>query len=82
MARHHQDGESLVVRVDLMDRDVMVATKPEVFFVTDHYVGYPWVLVRLSKVTPALLKDVLRQAWEVMRVEASVQRRPRIKRRR
>ena len=35
------------------------------FFVTDHYRGYPSLLVHLSKVTPAVLREVLEQAWRV-----------------
>ena len=63
-ARLHQDGESLVIRVELFERELLLQTNPQVFFLTDHYAGHPWVLVRLSVVTPALLRQTLRQAWE------------------
>jgi hypothetical protein len=48
----HRSAEpgSLVVRVDLNDRAQLLAEAPDVYYVTDHYVGYPNVLVRLSRV--------------------------------
>ena len=62
-ARAHQDGESLVVRADREAREALLATKPKSFFVTDHYLAYPMVLVRLRSVSRADLRDVLIQAW-------------------
>jgi hypothetical protein len=62
-ARLHQDGESLVVRMEDNERTVRIAADPDIFFVTDHYLNYPWVLVRLAAVTPAELREILRDAW-------------------
>lgn len=58
-ARFHQDGESLVVSVDFDEREEMMAADPEKFYITDHYKNYPWILVRLAKVTPAELRDLM-----------------------
>lgn len=63
LARLHQDGESLVVRCELDERDVLVEANPRAFHFTDHYREHPWVLVRLAKVPRALLVQVLEQAW-------------------
>ncbi len=38
------------------------AWDPDVYYVTDHYVGYNAVLVRLSRVTPDVLRDLLGMA--------------------
>ena len=62
-ARQHQDGESLVISVDFDQREMLMAEQPETFYITDHYLNYPWVLVRLAKVRVDQLPDVLRQAW-------------------
>jgi hypothetical protein len=64
-ARFHQDGESLVVRAEREARDALLDTKPQSFFVTDHYRGHPWVLVRLGRVSRSDLRDVLVQAWRL-----------------
>ena len=50
---------SLVVRVDFNDRAELLASEPEVYYVTDHYVGYDAVLVRLSRVNRDVLRDFL-----------------------
>src|SRR5712671_4571909 len=62
-ARQHQDGESLVVGVDFEEREEMMSAAPEKFYITDHYLNYPWMLVRLSKVRPDELRDLLIGSW-------------------
>ena len=60
----HRSAEpgSLVVRVDFSDRAELLAAAPDVYYVTDHYIGYTSVLVRLSRVTPDVLRDLLGMA--------------------
>ena len=60
----HRSAEpgSLVVRVDFDDRAALLAEAPEVYYITDHYAGYTGVLVRLSRVTPDMLRDLLGMA--------------------
>jgi hypothetical protein len=49
----HRSAEpgSLVVRVGFEDRAELLAAAPDVYYVTDHYVGYSAVLVRLPRHT-------------------------------
>jgi hypothetical protein len=56
------EPDSLAVRVDFGDRAELLATAPDVYYVTDHYLGYTAVLVRLSRVTPDVLRDLLGMA--------------------
>jgi hypothetical protein len=63
LARFHQDGESLVLKVEYAAREVLMGTHPETFYLTDHYRCYPWVLVRLSNVDPGLLRSLFEDAW-------------------
>src|SRR5262245_32761046 len=63
LARFHQDGESLVVPVEFAAREVMMGANPETFYTTNHYHCYPLMLVRLSKVDFAELKELLEDAW-------------------
>jgi hypothetical protein len=57
-------GPILGVRTaDLEMKEVLLASDPEVFFTTPHFNGYPAVLVRLPKIAPKLLKDVIVEAW-------------------
>lgn len=62
-ARQHQDGESLFIAMDFESREQMMATSPEKFYITDHYLDYPWVLVRMPKVNADELRDLLIGSW-------------------
>ena len=53
---------SIVVRVDFDDRAELLAADPDVYYLTDHYVDYNSVLVRLSRVNAGLLRDLLAMA--------------------
>jgi hypothetical protein len=59
---HSAEPGSLVVRVDFDDRTELLAAAPDVYYVTDHYLGYSAVLVRLSRVTQDVLRDLLGMA--------------------
>jgi hypothetical protein len=61
-AHHSAEPGSLVVRVDFDDRAELLAAAPDVYYVTDHYLDYSAVLVRLSRVTPNVLRDLLGMA--------------------
>jgi len=54
--------DSLMVRVDFDQRAALLAEAPETYYVTDHYVNYPAVLVRLSQVQKDELRDLLASA--------------------
>jgi hypothetical protein len=41
----------------------LIAANPDTYYLTDHYVNYPVVLVRLSRVHPDALRDLLLMAW-------------------
>jgi hypothetical protein len=66
MARLKEDGETLVVRIEPEARDLLMRSEPETFFVTDHYVGHPWVLVSLPRVERAALATLLEEAWRLV----------------
>ena len=61
-ANRSAEPGSLVVRVDFDDRAELLASEPDVYYVTDHYVRYDAVLVRLSRVNPEVLRDLLGMA--------------------
>ena len=60
----HRSAEpgSLVVRVCFDDRAELLAAAPDFYYVTDHYLGYSAVLVRLSRVTQDVLRELLGMA--------------------
>jgi hypothetical protein len=65
-ARLLPDGKTLAVRVDLEEREALLAVASDVFFLTPHYQGWPMVLVRLARVERAHLEERLVEAWRFM----------------
>ena len=63
LARLKEDGETVALRVDLDDRDVLLELDPAAFYLTDHYRPYPAMLVRLKEVRPDMVERLLEQAW-------------------
>ena len=63
LARLKEDGETMAIKIDFPDRDVLLELDPRAFYLTDHYRPYPAVLVRLKHVPVSLLVQVLEQAW-------------------
>jgi hypothetical protein len=62
-ARLREDGDSLVVKIDFDEREILMLADPQTFYITDHYRNYPAMLVRLSVVRPAVLRGLLEDAW-------------------
>jgi hypothetical protein len=73
----HKSAEpgSLVVRLDFDRRTELIETAPDVYYLTDHYVNYPSVLVRLSRIQPDALQDLLGMAWSFVTKQSSGGRR-------
>jgi len=67
LARLHQDGASIVLKVGDATRDHLLQADPETFFVTNHYIGYPMVLARLDRLSAVDLKKLLLRAMETKR---------------
>lgn len=73
----HKSAEpgSLMVRVGFTEREFLLAAEPDRYYLTDHYRGYPAVLVRLSKVSRKALRERLEGAVKFVGA-----RRPRARR--
>jgi len=76
----HKSAEpnSLAVRIGFNQRAELMAAEPGVYYVTDHYVEYPTVLVRLSRIHRDSLRDLLGMAWLFVSAKAKSDR-PRVR---
>jgi hypothetical protein len=63
LARLRDNDTVLVVKCGDIERDLRMQADPDTFFTTDHYRGWPTVLVRLAAVTREDLRDVFEVAW-------------------
>jgi hypothetical protein len=77
--RFHQDGESLVVRTDFEQRAELLAADPAAYYITDHYLNYEWILVRVARAHADALRDLIR--WAHKSAAAEKHRAPRRKKR-
>jgi hypothetical protein len=57
----HKSAEpnTLVVMMDFAERDALVEDAPDIYYLKEHYVNYPCVLVRLSRVGADALRDLV-----------------------
>ncbi|MEX0643676.1 MAG: MmcQ/YjbR family DNA-binding protein [Parvularculaceae bacterium] len=64
LVRMKEDGVTLVLKTaGLDDKEFLIETRPEIYFETAHYNGWPAVLVRLATISDAELKDQFETAW-------------------
>ncbi len=60
LAKVHDKEEAVTLQVGSMEmRDMMLEAEPRLFYITDHYRKFPFVLIRLSALTAKTLKDIL-----------------------
>lgn len=60
LTRVHTKEDAMVLAVGSMEmRDVMLEAEPKLFYITDHYKKFPYLLARLSKLDKVTLKELL-----------------------
>jgi hypothetical protein len=70
------EPDTLVVRAGLEDREWLMEDAPEAYYLTDYYRSYPLVLVRLSRIEPEALHDLLCVSWRMTMAKARRHRPP------
>jgi hypothetical protein len=65
MVRLKEDHETIVLKTTFEDRGRLLAAQPEVFYLTDHYVSYSWILVRLPLIDRDFLSELITEAWRL-----------------
>jgi hypothetical protein len=69
------EPDTLAVRMDFAQRDALIEEDPATYYLKDHYRNYPVVLVRLSRVHPDALRDLLGGAWRLVSAAGPARRR-------
>ncbi|MGH7582116.1 MAG: MmcQ/YjbR family DNA-binding protein [Gemmatimonadales bacterium] len=64
--RLRDDDESIAVRTDPVSRDLLLRADPAMYFLTDHYLNYPWILVKLSAADADALAERIEDAWRLV----------------
>lgn len=60
-----RDAATLVVRCPLEEKELLMAAAPDIYYETDHYKGWPAVLIRIAKIRKADLAARLERAWRM-----------------
>jgi hypothetical protein len=64
--RLKEDGKSVVFLLgSLEEQELLTETQPDVYYITDHYRGWPAVLARLAALKTAECRLQLERAWRV-----------------
>jgi hypothetical protein len=66
LARLKEDGQTLAIRIDMGWREFLMNEDPKTFYVTDHYAGYPAILIRLARVDPRDLREIIERGWRAL----------------
>jgi hypothetical protein len=74
------EPNTLVVMMDFADRDALLEDDPGTYYLKDHYLNYPCVLVRLSRIRPDALRDLVIGAHRFVSAKARKKKRPTAKR--
>ncbi len=76
LTRVHHKEEAVVLAIGSMDmRDVMLEAEPRLFYITDHYRNFPYLLARLSKLDKATLMELL--SARLLQIEAKTKKKAR-----
>ena len=75
------EPDTLVVMMDIVDRDALVEEDPDTYYLKEHYVGYPCVLVRLRVVRSDALRGLVIGAHRYVSQRRSAHRIRQVKRR-
>ena len=69
----HKSAEpnSLVVMMDFAERDALVEDDPGTFYLKEHYLNYPCVVVRLDRVRVDALRDLVAGAHRFVSARTS-----------
>jgi len=58
-----RDGGGLAVRIDRDEKQLFLDAKPDVYFTSPHYRGYPAIQIRLELIERDELRERLEDAW-------------------
>lgn len=63
MARLREPDVMVLKPIEDDEQQFLMETQPQAFFLTDHYRGYPTILIRLSKVQRGQLAELIEGCW-------------------
>lgn len=62
----NEEENAIGIRISFDERDLLMSTAPEIYYVTDHYRPYPSVLVSLGRVSERELRHLIERRWRAL----------------
>ena len=76
MAGYNPKEKAFVLRLaSVEEQEFLIEMAPDIYFITDHYKGYPAVLARPAKLTRAEARGRLDKAWRLQAPKSLVKQR-------
>jgi hypothetical protein len=69
------EPDTLVVRVDVEQRESLLEEAPGTYYLTDYFRPHPVVLVRLACIDGDALRDLLSMSWRITQAKGRMRRR-------
>ena len=77
LSKVHHKEDAVTLQVGSMEmRDMMLEAEPKLFYITDHYRKFPFVLIRLSALSAKVLKEILTGRAAQLAAMPPIKRRP------
>lgn len=58
-----KDHETFAIHCPLEEKPLLMESAPQIYFETDHYKGWPYILVRLDAISDEELAHRIKLAW-------------------
>ena len=66
MAGYNPNEKAFVLRLaGIEEQDFLIEMAPQIYYITDHYKGYPAILARPGKMTKKEARGRLERAWRI-----------------
>ena len=77
LSKVHKKVEAVTLQVGSMEmRDMMLEAEPRLFYITDHYRKFPFVLIRLKALSAKTLKEILTGRAAQLAAMPPIKRKP------
>ena len=77
LSKVHKKEEAVTLQVGSMEmRDMMLEAEPRLFYITDHYRKFPFVLIRLKALSAKTLKEILTGRAAQLAAMPPIKRKP------
>ena len=69
------EPDSLAISIGFAEREDLLREAPDTYYVKEHYMNYPIVLVRMSRINMDQLRDLLKMSLRFVSANINVRRK-------